>query len=86
MLVTDWFNWDGILYLIWTFSHDCWAIGVIFVPLELALLGFGIFVRVITLLQSFGWKKAGENLSPSDSLTEVRFFGVKNLEWKPNSC
>lgn len=74
MLITGWFNWDGIMYLIWTFGNGCWAIGVIFVPLELALLGFGIFVRVICLLQSFGWKKAGEDVTPADSISEVGIF------------
>ena len=56
MFITDFLCWDGIMYFIATFNNGCWAIGIIFCPFELIFLGFGIFVRAMTTIQSFKWR------------------------------
>lgn len=57
MFITDFLCWDGIMYFINTFSNNCWAVGIIFCPFELIFLGFGIFVRAMTTIQSFKWRE-----------------------------
>jgi len=58
MFVTEWLNWDGALYFISLFNNDCWGLAVFVVIFELLLCGFAIMIRIITLIQSFSWKKA----------------------------
>lgn len=87
MFITDFLNWDGIMYFFKTFGNSCWAIGIIFCPLELIALGFGIFIRSVTLVQSFQWKDMDIEFSESveeevDNDKEKKLVDESNTEIK----
>ncbi len=44
------------MFFVSTFGNGCWAIGVIFCPLELIILGFGIIIRITTVMKSCKWR------------------------------